>query len=235
MPLASTGITVVFVPWLTLTARRYRIPRVWTYMLLGQIVAISFALNLFFATILVSRQPLSQRRKEKRRDGDTDDEDARALAWLPPRYCELVPVATSLLSTVLVPSVAHTKYFMATLLVPHLLLFVPAMLRPSRSAQKSEAKAITQADEDRVTRQYVVFFQGFVVVCVALQAHATYLSLQAMGPEITYAALARNLVNAITEHPAVSSVSWDVIFCTISGLAWAIVNGGSTERMLGRQ
>lgn len=204
-------------------------------MLLGQIVAISFALNLFFATVLVSQQPLPSKRKNKNK-GD-NDEEGRELTWLPPLSCEIVPVTLSLLSTVLVPSLAHTKYFMAMLLVPHLLLFVPAVLRPSRSAAGASV-GTTKASEDRATRRYTTFFRGFVVVCVAIQAHATYLAVQATGTSLgttSYAELAQRLLSAVYEHPAMSSVSWDVIFCTVSVFAWIVVNGGSADRMLGRQ
>ncbi|KAJ5121754.1 hypothetical protein N7526_008691 [Penicillium atrosanguineum] len=110
----TTGWSV----FLGIMARRYRIAHVWAYMLLGQIVAISFAQNLFFATILVSRQPTSAEKEE-------GDELSKEFSWSPPLYSELLPVASSLLSTVAVPMVAHTKYFMALLLIPHLLLFVP--------------------------------------------------------------------------------------------------------------
>ncbi|KAJ6136140.1 hypothetical protein N7512_001300, partial [Penicillium capsulatum] len=214
--------------FLGVMARRFQIPRVWTYMLLGQIVAISFAQNLFFATILVSSQPQSSKSKSKSKE--TDSKDGRELAWLPPLSCEILPVTLSLLSTVLVPSVAHTKYFMATLLIPHLLLFVPAVLRPSHSS------GTIQTGGDRVARRYIIFFRGYVAICIVLQAHATYLAMQATGTttQVTsYGELAQRLWSAVYEHPAVSSVSWDVILCTTSAFAWAIVNGGNVGRMLG--
>ena len=204
-------------------------------MLLGQIVAISFAQNLFFAMILVSKRPESSQDKNKSKD--KLDEDSRALAWLPPPYCEILPVTLSLLSTVLVPSVAHSKYFIAILLIPHLLLFVPAVLRTTRSLNGTSS-GTTKADDDRATRRYAVFFRSFVGICVIVQAHATYLALQAIGTSTDrspYAPLARKLLGAVYEHPAVSSVSWDVIFCAISVVSWMAVNGGSVHRMLGGQ
>lgn len=193
-------------------------------MLLGQIVAISFAQNLFFATILVSQRSST---KAKRKDKDEEDSDT---AWSPPIYLEVLPTVISLVSTVMVPTVAHTKYFMAILLVPHLLLFVPATLRPSRDTKATRSRV--QGGEKRTPRRYTTFFQIFTAVCLVIQAHSTYLALESLGTS-SCSSLVQSLLNAIYEHPAVSSVSWDVIYCTVSAMAWVIVNGGSPSRMLG--
>ncbi|KAJ5380746.1 uncharacterized protein N7496_003174 [Penicillium cataractarum] len=223
----TTGWSV----FLGVMARRYRIPHVWAYMLLGQIVAISFAQNLFFATILVSRQPRSTDGTKK----DKSDAEDSIAAWSPPWYSEVLPVAISLISTVLVPTVAHTKHFMLMLLVPHLFLFVPAILRPSQSSTiKTHGKGHS---EERTIRRYVSFFQWYTVACVAIQAHSTFLVLQGMGQDISVESLrtlAVNLPSVIYEHPAVSSVSWDVVYCTITAVAWIAVNGGNPKRMLGQ-
>lgn len=200
-------------------------------MLLGQIVAISFAQNLFFATILVSRQPRPIEGTKKNKSNAQDS----ISAWSPPLYSEVLPVAISLISTVLVPTVAHTKYFMLMLLVPHLLLFVPAILRPSQSsAIETRAK---NYNEEKAIRRYIMFFQWYTMTCVIIQAHSTFLVLQDMGQGIgveSLRVLARNLPSVIYEHPAVSSVSWDVIYCTVTAGAWIVVNGGSPTRMLGQ-
>lgn len=120
-------------------------------MLLGQIVAMSFAQNLFYATVLVS-----QRSSTRAKDEDKDD-DGFDTTWSPPIYLEVLPTVISLVGTVMVPTVAHTKYFMPILLVPHLLLFVPAILRPSRNAIYS---ACTQGGEKEKLRRYIACFQS---------------------------------------------------------------------------
>lgn len=123
---------------------------------------------------------------------------------------------------------------MALLLIPHLLLFVPAVLHPSRSgSDRGAMKARNRAhDADNTTRRYIVFFQLFIAVCILLQAHST---LQVLEDAKTgdYSTLAKTLLGAIYEHPAVSSVSWDVIYCTVTAVAWFSVNGGDSNRMLG--
>lgn len=187
-------------------------------MLLGQIVAISFAQNLFFATVLVSQRSSTKFRKENK-DYYLD------AAWVPPIYIEVLPTAISLLSTVMVPSVAHTNYFMAMLLIPHLLLFVPATLLPSRGAA-------TQGRGKETIRRYITFFQILTASSILIQGHLTYSVLKNLGTS-SYSRLVQSLLNTIYEHPAVSSVSWDVIYCTVSAMAWVFVNGGSPSRMLG--
>jgi hypothetical protein len=76
------------------------------------------------------------------------------------------------------------------------------------------------------------FFQLFIAVCILLQAHST---LQVLEDAKTgdYSILAKTLLGAIYEHPAVSSVSWDVVYCTVTAVAWFSVNGGDSNRMLG--
>lgn len=187
-------------------------------MLLGQIVAISFAQNLFFATVLVSQQS----RPTKAKDQAQRDAHDSGLEWSPPLYLEVLPIAISLLSTVMVPTVAHTKYFMPLLLIPHLLLFVPATLRQRHPT----------ATKKNTAPRYIIFFELFIAVCVVLQAHSTYLVWQNLNTS-SYIVLGQNLLSAIYEHPAVSSVSWDVIYCTVSAIMWIAVNGGSPIQMLG--
>lgn len=193
-------------------------------MLLGQIVAISFAQNLFYATVLVS-----QRSSTRAKDEDKDD-DGFDPAWSPPIYLEVLPIVISLVSTVMVPTVAHTKYFMALLLVPHLLLFVPATLCPSRNAESTQPP--TPGGEKEKLRRYIAFFQVFTAVCLVMQAHSTYLAMENLGTN-SYGSLSQSLLSTIHEHPAVSSVSWDVIFCTVSAIAWTVLNVGSPSQMLG--
>ena len=41
------------------------------------------------------------------------------------------------------------------------------------------------------------------------------------------------MATTMFEHPAVSSVSWDVVFCLLSSIAWAAINDFDAKRMLG--
>jgi hypothetical protein len=196
-------------------------------MVVGQIVAISFAQNLFFATILVSKGRLS---------GLDNDSDHHAWTWTPSLLLELIPIAISLLSTVLVPYTAHTNHFMLLLLIPHLLLFVPAMLRPCRSSESNCAGSDAGA-VDAATKRYVIFFRWIFACSLLVQAVSTVSVVSDVVGTVDGAgsceAVVRALLGAIYEHPAVSSVSWDVIFCTVGATTWYFVHGGDLYNVLG--
>jgi hypothetical protein len=184
-------------------------------MLIAQAVSVSFAANLFFAAITVSQRP---------------NEKSILFAWSPPLVYELVPVVLSLLDTVAVPIFAYQKRFMIILLAPHALVFIPCVLRPMSSASKS---AVTKVQAEQTTKRYALFIYWVAAASVVLQAYFTVLMLQDIGPDVSYGEVAQRLFDTVYVHPACSSVSWDVIFCTLSSFAWAVVHNFEASRMLG--
>ena len=184
-------------------------------MLLAQLVSVSFAANLFFAAITVSERP---------------DEKDGVFAWYPPLLYELLPVAFSLLDTMAVPIFAYKKEFMPILLAPHVVIFIPCMLGPSGSLSKA-----TKTKGNQTTQRYAVFIQWVAAASVMMQAYFTVLMLQDIGTDVPYAEVARRLLATVYVHPACSSVSWDVIMCTLSAFAWSVVHGFDTNNMLGGQ
>ncbi|KAL2815268.1 hypothetical protein BDW59DRAFT_153947 [Aspergillus cavernicola] len=213
------GWTIGWSLFLGLTGRRYRIPYVWVYMLVAQGISVSFAANLFFAAITVSQRP---------------DEHHVAFAWSPPLLYELAPVALSLLDTLAVPIFAYEKGFMVILLAPHLFVFVPCVLRPMISFP-SRTKDSKAQQGGRTTQRYAVFINWVAAASVILQAYFTVLMLQDIGTDVPLGEVARHLLDAVYVHPACSSVSWDVIMCTLSAFAWALSHGFNASRMLGGQ
>lgn len=196
-----------------LTGRRYKIPHVWIYMLLAQAVSVSFAANLFFAAITVSPRP-------NKKDG--------LFAWAPPILLEIVPVAFSLIDTLAVPIYAYQKQFMLVLLAPHIVIFIPCVLHPIGSISPS-----TQAQGEQTTRRYIIFIQWVAASSVLLLAYFTVLMLNDVGVDTPYGDVLRVLLDTIYVHPACSSVSWDVIMCTVTGFAWVLVHRFNTAEMLG--
>lgn len=181
-------------------------------MLLGQIVAISFAQNLFFVTVLVSSPSITP---------------ATKLAWMPPALLELAPVVISGLGAVATPFVANTPYFTPVLAVPHLLLFVPGLLSPRVLPQGWGAYV------PHPTRRYTSLYKWLFAIGMAIQAKSTY-SVVLDEPAFLGASVintGRRLMDTMLEHPAVSSVGWDVICCTISGIFWVLLRGGFEETL----
>lgn len=119
---------------------------------------------------------------------------------------------------------------MLVLLAPHALVFIPCVLRPRNSATKGAA---TKAQGEQTTKRYALFIYWIAAASVVLQAYFTVLMLLDIGPDVSYGEVAQRLLDTVYVHPACSSVSWDVIWCMVSGFAWAVVHGFEARGMLG--
>ncbi|TKA57315.1 hypothetical protein B0A49_13338, partial [Cryomyces minteri] len=98
---------------------RRKIPHLWAFMLLGQVVAVSFASNLFFLAVLLS--PLRQAEKF------TSDSRIR-LTWTPPAVLLAAPLVITFLSVASIPYTFNSPNFLLMLSVPHIFLFIPPLL-----------------------------------------------------------------------------------------------------------
>jgi hypothetical protein len=157
-------------------------------MLLGEIVAISFASNIFFITVLCSSEmPLSRK----------SNEAVRKTQWS--TFALVISLSINILCIYYVPESIGTRLFLPILGLPHILLFVPLYI--SEESQKSSWFSV----------------RPMVVLCaVALQAKATQDALSA-GVGV------KDIIHVLYEHPAVSSVGWDVIFCWTSFGLWTLL------------
>jgi hypothetical protein len=186
-------------------------------MLLGQIVSISFATNLFFLAILVSslnnsisatinksQSDLNTKIKTDL-DGTSKSVDGDGLISF---LCLQFLILPGLGSAAVLPTVLGTNSFMPVLLVPHLLLFVPPLL--SDLAEKLNwAKNLIAA----IGRENEKLFTTIIVASIVSQGVTTY---SAAGQASGWSGIGK----ALYEHPAVSSVGWDVICCWVSWGMW---------------
>lgn len=108
------------------TGQRRDIPHLWAFMLLGQIVAISFAANLFFAAVLLGK--LEHRQVP-----------AQAL----PSWSWHLAVIGTLASVAAIPHTRELDSFIYILLAPHLLLFLPIIARPPSTVQTLGLQVLT--------------------------------------------------------------------------------------------
>ncbi|KAI9266833.1 hypothetical protein BDA99DRAFT_536240 [Phascolomyces articulosus] len=104
----------VWTPFLAVEGARRRIPYLWAFMVLGQVVAISTASALFFATVLAF--PKTDLAGPSRR---------LTTAMLICVFCGMITVVVS-------PFVASSQWFLLNLLVMHIVLVFP--LLPSKPA-----------------------------------------------------------------------------------------------------
>ncbi|KAF2841814.1 hypothetical protein M501DRAFT_1013202 [Patellaria atrata CBS 101060] len=182
------------------------ISHAWAFVLLGQLVAISFASNLFFLAVLVKSESSKSRSKIKTKD--FLEEKPVDPSWIVSFIFQGIPLIFTLVCVVLIPYVQETQYFLPVLLVPHAVLFIPPLLPQLVKGSSS----VFQRDN---TNRKALLETIFVLSFTFLQITATTKSVDNWRFEPIW--------QTLYEHPAVSSVGWDVIMCTISYTLWTLV------------
>jgi len=167
-------------------------------MLLGQIVAISFATNLFMLTLLLSPPAPAPSSYGSRRQ-----------AWLGPWLLNLFAIfATAYPAMQLADEHYwhHPTHFMPVLMAPHIAL----MLLPV-------ARAVVPAsffiEDIQFTDKVYSYMWALVLGNAGLMLAWTTATAYAYGGFV-------GIQSALLEHPAVSSVGFDVIFCWITWACW---------------
>ncbi len=172
-------------------------------MLLGQLVAISVASNLFYIAILSSPIPREPAKQSSSR--------VPATLWV----SVLLALATVGLSPY---TTSHT--FLPNLLVMHALLVIP-LLPPSLLPHTTHQWPI------RVRTLYgLVLLSSF-----AIRTHTILAGAKVVGSESPLG-LFSAAWDVLHSHPAQSSIGWDVIWTTVSFIAWTATKRLSDGRAL---
>lgn len=185
---------------LAVEGKRHRVKHVWAYMLLGQVVAISVAQCLFFAAMSVAASsPASNRSVESPRT---------TASWT-----LIATVLSTLFNVALSPRLLDMPgQFLVNLLIMHALLFLP-LIPPL----KSKASGLSYS------RLYL-----YVAFLCARVRWPTYVALVSFSnlkaaPLATLASLYRQAYSTLFEHPAQSSIGYDVVCASVSFNVWMIV------------
>ncbi len=190
-------------------------------MLLGQIVAISFAMNLsFLAMLLWYPEPGDKRRVQ---DEQVQGYPTRTLYVFFSTYTLYIAALGAVFASIFyIPSFVGTSSFLYLLAVPHVLLFLPVMI-----PQHWPHIDLTLDGQSRTASGVMNLYRLAVGPSIVLFVRATYLALkdQESGGALT-------IFNELKSHPAVSSVGWDVILCFLSATSWAAINNNNSWRML---
>jgi hypothetical protein len=190
------------------TGVRRGIKYTWAFMLLGQIVAISFATNLFLLTLLLSPTPPQSLSARNQRS-----------TWL---GLWLVNLGTILATAVPAYLLAdehywhHSTDFLPVLLIPHVALLVPPFVRAL--VPVSYLPECSTAFENKAYNYMWALTLG----------NAGLMMLKTTSAAVSYGGV-RGIQNALLEHPAVSSVGFDVVFCWITWICWYITQGGDSR------
>ncbi|KAF3006766.1 hypothetical protein E8E13_010082 [Curvularia kusanoi] len=185
----------------------------WTFMLLGQIVAISFATNLYFLAMLLSpTQPKDSTPppslKHTKSETAQQVSDSKRHKWLGPWLVDAystvaISSAAELLSR---ESYWNGPGFMPVLLLPHVVLMIVPTARailPARLFSTGEPRIV-----DNIYKTLLMLNLYFIIT-LAKTTFKAYM-----------AGTLNEILGTLLEHPAVSSVGFDVIFCWISWLCW---------------
>ncbi|KAL8283870.1 hypothetical protein RQP46_005302 [Phenoliferia psychrophenolica] len=201
-----------FTVFLERESRLRNIPRAWGFMLLGQIVAISVAQNLFFAAhslALPGRTLASKPQGRTLAVPRASPPQNAGPSWL---LCACV--LASLSTVAYTPSTLNSPSFLVNLLVMHVLLILP--LLPS----------IPSSTGPRIS--YAQLYLATAAIALLLRI-PTYLSLLPSLSLANATNLARDAVKTLYEHPAQTSIGYDVVWASASFVVWMAVEFGRRE------
>ncbi|KAK6224543.1 alpha-mannosyltransferase alg11p [Colletotrichum tabaci] len=175
-------------------AQKRRIHHAWIFVLLGQVVAISFAANMSFLAILCSSKLPAQTSASKDQIKRDDETGSSAVS------CHTVVLVVSLIWATLIPAAIDNPRFLSLLLGPHLLAFAPLLLNsilPPRLLSEPG-------------------WYWKVASMIWILAVATK-GIGGKGEGLGI------VLTTLYEHAAVTSVGLDVICCWVSSAAWFII------------
>ncbi|KAJ7720295.1 hypothetical protein DFH07DRAFT_858785 [Mycena maculata] len=195
--LFTVGAWTIF---LTTEGRRHQVKCIWAYMLLGQLVAISVASNLFYLSLVVAPPPRP------------------FTPWASPTLW--LPVFISLAAVTLSPFTDEGT-FLPNLLAMHSLIIVPLLI-PGQARDPRQRPFLSM----HVSTLYVLVF------LTALALHTRAISNALGDPAVSATEFARNAWRTLHSHPAQSSIGWDVIWTSVSFVAWLVLQPG--QDMQGR-
>ncbi|KAK4199171.1 hypothetical protein QBC40DRAFT_85256 [Triangularia verruculosa] len=185
------GFCAIWSVMLSVQGQKRNIPQIWAFMLLGQIVAISFASNLFFLSVLVH---------DVKNEKNATQTQRRSSC----RSSDIIILLVNLGVTLFLFGNLDSPYFLTLLLAPHVLAFVP-LLRDAVSSSSTGSNSLSEPSK--------VLQFGILVAVLAAGTS------QAVSRDENW----QNILETLYEHPAVTSVGFDVICCWVSYTAWVLV------------
>ncbi|PMD36669.1 hypothetical protein L207DRAFT_515186 [Hyaloscypha variabilis F] len=245
--------------YLAIEGQRRKIPNLWAFLALAQILNLSYAQNLFFVTILHTPVPLPENVRDLTRSsvpswGRYAQIMARVIPAKPEGFVPKPALYTLLLlsnfaATFLIPYASNTPSFMTVSLLSRALPF--SFLALPYIIPESWGTVHNHPHETHTT--YTRLFRTISTISALLHFKASFFALFHNTPESTYyrhsllhpfkeehrsalnrgsTALSR-VFGAILEHPAVSAFGGDVLLSGLSVGIWAAIRGLDPADMLG--
>ena len=178
--------------------RRRKIPHLWAYASISQILPVSFAQNLFFLAMLVS--PAAEQSE---------------MVWVPHPILLLVSLVIYYVFVGVAPYMIGTNAFIGVVITIRLLLFCPLYL-PMIVPSDSGKEYLKARDTQRIFRRII----GYVGICsVVLFVVQTSMTLREIGFNIS------RVLGAIHDSPAVSALGYDYVLSLVSAGIWNSMAG----------
>lgn len=178
----------------------------WAFMLLGQMVSISFATNLLFLTLLISQRTSSSPAWSP----------AKQQTWLGPWVLNLGGILGTSIPAFMLASEHywhHPTDFVPVILTPHIALLV---LPACRAILPARILGV----EDRQVKDKAYSFMWTLTLC-----NAALMLCKTTWTAYSYAGFT-GIQNALLEHPATSSIAFNVILCWTSWAFWLSIQRG---------
>ncbi|KAG2199986.1 hypothetical protein INT47_000336, partial [Mucor saturninus] len=190
----------VWTPILAIEGSRRRIPYVWAYMILGQVVAISVASSLFFAVMLVYPSGFHQNVSKR-------------LLWT-------LGASTvgGIITVIISPYVASTGEFMPNLLVMHILLIFPL----------ASKKFIYMPQFGSISTPLIIItlytFAAGANLSIYINQWLTCLATLEVKSGSFICDVYTALIGTFFGHPAQTSISYDIVCMQIISVAWMLIS-----------
>ncbi|KAF8525257.1 hypothetical protein BU17DRAFT_41834 [Hysterangium stoloniferum] len=185
--LFTTGAFTVFL------FMQQRVPHIWAYMLLGQVVAISVAWSLLNVALVVL--PPSSHASE------------RPTLRLP--LLVTVPVVLSLLTVSLSPYTS-TSTFLPNLLIMHALLIIPLLPLPQFAVRSLSPRASS-------------FYTLIALLSITLRIRTTAKLLSFLRiTSSPFFSLSYPTWKTLHSHPAQASIGWDIVWTCVVLFGWGL-------------
>ncbi|KAK3366338.1 hypothetical protein B0H63DRAFT_498222 [Podospora didyma] len=238
------------VSWTTLLAiegRRRKIPFLWAYALLSQLINLSFAQNLFYVAMLLTPSPLSA--KESRVERFLEKMfPSKPANWWPKPSLFYVPSALNYTTIYWLPYAAGTTSFPTAVALTKILSLAPLIL----PAVVPESWGTVYPDSHDAYRTFSRVFQFMSTASFLLHAKSTAVGLWSSTPEqykhrhsirIPFDTEKRSkwersstaiekVLGSVRDHPTVAAAGKDVLLCALSLGLWAAVRAMDVQAML---
>jgi len=255
---ASLGL-VSFGNFLAIEGQRRKISNLWAFMALAQLVNLSYAQNLFFLALLLTPIPLPENVKDLTRTSVPGTSSrfsnlknkfilTKPDGWQPKPAILIATLGVSYCTIFLVPFASNTPSFTIITAITRALPFLPVIL----PYVVPESLGTVHDHPHASYQTYTTILRTITTFSTLLHAKSTILALFYNTPDSHYyrhsllhpfkeehrSALNRSstaitrILGAISEHPAVGSVGWDVLLSGLSLGIWAAIRGIEPKKLL---